>query len=113
MSNHFEDDKLRRMISESRFEMPFEDFEKDIMSRINYENQRRNSVISNLRLSWFFFGLGIVSGILITIFLSRMEDLILGMDPEMVVIPLILCLCMIFLLLMEKLVKLSMFSKTL
>lgn len=111
MSQGFEDDQLRRMISESKVRMPFADFEKDLMLEIRDENKRKKFIQKNLKLSWFFYVLGMVSGILITIYLSRIEDLILGMDPVMVVIPLILCLCLIFLLLMEKLVKFSFFSK--
>ena len=111
MSEGFEDDQLHRMISESRVKMPFDDFEKDLMFQIRAEIDRKKFVQRNIKLSWFFYGLGLVSGILITIYLSRMEDLIMGMDPVMVVIPLILCLCLIFLLLMEKLVRFSFFSK--
>ena len=111
MNESFEDDQLRKMISESRIEMPFKNFEKDLMVLIKAENQRRRYIQGNIKLSWFFFGFGLVSGILITIFLSRMEELILGIDPELVVILIVFCLSAIFLLLVEKLVKFTLFNK--
>ena len=112
MPEEFEDDQLRKMISGSRIEMPFEDFTKDIMIQILAEKQRRRSVLRNLKLSWLFFGLGMISGILLTVFFSRMDDLILGIETENLIFPVIFCLSLGFILLMEKLVKFSLLGKS-
>ena len=112
MNMDFEDDRLRQMMSEANFEMPFEDFEKDLMFQIKVENKRKRYVLHKIRLSWFFFGLGMISGILLTVISSRVDDLILGLKPEMVVIPLVFCLSLIFLLMMERLVKFSLPDKS-
>ena len=113
MNLEFEDDQLRQMMSKADFKMPFDGFEKDLMILIKSENKRKRYLLQKIRLSWIFFGLGMIAGIILTIFLSRVEDLIMGIDPEMVVVPLVFCLSMVFLLLMERLVKFSLSKKSL
>ncbi|MFO7756203.1 MAG: hypothetical protein R6V34_09485, partial [Bacteroidales bacterium] len=61
--NNNHDKYFRELLSDGNREMPFNDFEDELMAEIRSEQEKRNSLLRNIRLSWLFFILGLVSGI--------------------------------------------------
>lgn len=110
MDNNFEDAQLQELLSKSKKEMPFLDFEENIMLEIYKENERNRSIIKDIKLSWLFFAFGFASGIALTSVFSRFNESILGLSPDKIVVPIQLILSLIFLFLLEKLIKISFFE---
>ena len=48
--NHNQDKELSQLISKSRVEMPFSDFEKRLVQKLKSENTNQKTVLKNLRL---------------------------------------------------------------
>ena len=63
MEPDLEDIQLQNILSKSRKEMPFHDFEDELMIEIYKERDRKHSVLRNIKLSWLFFIIGMISGI--------------------------------------------------
>ncbi len=104
------DDKLKRLIGESKLEMPFSDFEARLMSRINNEVSSEKVITKNIRLSWLFFSLGTLFGILLTIILNP-SNIIFGVPVSKLTIPLYVIGVTIFFLMFEQLLKLTLNHK--
>jgi hypothetical protein len=77
-----EDDYFGEIMSKSKLEMPFPDFEDKVMALIEKKDAGRLSVSKEIRLSWIFFTAGTVSGIIISWILPRMQEQIFGIDPK-------------------------------
>lgn len=108
--NSNSDDKLKHLIGESRLEMPFSDFEERLMSRINSEVGIEKSINRNIRLSWLFFGLGTIFGLLLSVILSS-EKFILGIPFAKLSMPLYIIGGIVILLFAEQLLKLTLNHK--
>ena len=65
MENHKDDKKVRELLEKASFSFPFQDFEDEVMEDIRAYERRKKLVRQNLNLSWFFFGLGLVAGIIL------------------------------------------------
>jgi hypothetical protein len=100
------DDKLKQLIGESKLEMPFSDFEDRLMSRINSEVSNEKAITKNIRLSWLFFGLGTLFGILLTIILNP-TNTIMGIPLSKFIIPLYVTGATLFFLMAEQLLTLN------
>ena len=106
--NNNSDKYFRELLSDSSREMPFGDFEDDLMTEIHMEHEKRSSFLKNIKISWIFFFLGMLSGIAVVVFsmISADEESVSGVIDNyslLIIIP--LCLCI--LLFAEKLVKSS------
>jgi hypothetical protein len=75
MESQKEDFLFREILRKSAGPMPFPDFEDELMKHIKASELRRDSIRKNLSLSWFFFSLGIIVGMLIIILLPGWHDL--------------------------------------
>ncbi len=104
------DDKLKQLIGESKLEMPFSDFEDRLMSRINIEVSNEKAITKNIRLSWLFFGLGTLFGVLLTIILNP-TNAIMGIPLSKFTIPLYVIGAALFFLMAEQLLKLTLNHK--
>ena len=74
IQNKNSEDKLKRLLSESRLEMPFDDFEDRLMARINKKVSNEKYIDRNIRFSWLFFALGTVFGLLLSVILSPVKS---------------------------------------
>ncbi|MCU4176071.1 hypothetical protein [Carboxylicivirga sp. N1Y90] len=108
----FEDDKLRRMMEQSKVEMPFSDFESRLMSRIASESSWKKSVGKNMRLSWLFFTIGSLFGILATILLPLIKRNFFGLDIQLIQIPILLVITFVFIWQLDAMIKQSAQSRT-
>lgn len=70
METDFKDNQLHELLSNSRKEMPFLNFEEETMAEIHEEQVRNKSVLKNIKLSWFFFLLGLIAGMILISFSS-------------------------------------------
>ena len=70
METDFTDTMLNDLLSNNRKEMPFHDFEEETMAKIRKEQASNRSVLKNIKLSWFFFLLGLVAGMVLISFSS-------------------------------------------
>ena len=101
------DDRIKRLIGESKLEMPFSDFEARLMNRINSEVSNERAITKDIRLSWLFFGLGTLFGILLTVILNP-NFVVLGIPASKLSIPLYVVGVTLFFLMVEQLLKLTL-----
>jgi len=105
--NNKHDKYFRELLSGSRREMPFSDFEEELMSDIHREHEKKNSVIRNIKLSWLFFFIGMVSGITLVIVTPKITE---GSAyfPGNLIYAVIILICLFILLFAEKLYTISL-----
>ena len=108
--NNKSDDKLKDLLSNSRLEMPFTDFEDKVMANIKKEVQKEKEIDRSLRLSWLFFALGTTFGLLLSIILSP-GTTILGIPVDKLAIPAYITGGTLLLLFVEKLLQLTIEQK--
>ncbi len=76
------DDKdIRELMVSARLELPFDDFEDSVMEQISREEMMRPVVLQAMRLRWFFFFVGVVCGVLISVLLPAIEGPVFGIPP--------------------------------
>jgi hypothetical protein len=73
---------FKELMSGSRLEMPFSDFEENVMMEIERRFIRENFLAREIKLSWVFFIAGSVFGTLISWILLGMDQKILGIDTK-------------------------------
>jgi len=106
--NNNHDSFFRELLSDSNKEMPFSDFEDDLMTEIWLDHEKKYSVRKNIKLSWLFFILGMLSGIAIVVTLSFYRDnQPLAFISDNLFPGVIIFICLTIILFAEKLVKIS------
>jgi amino acid permease len=78
---------FREIMSKSRLEVPFPDFEDNIMGLIEKKLSKKVSISRDIKLSWVFFILGSAFGIIVTILLPKIQQPVLGINPDKLTIP--------------------------
>jgi nicotinamide riboside transporter PnuC len=76
-----EDKFFREIMSKSRLILPYSDFEDNVMMQIEPKVLHQNTLSKELRLSWIFFIVGSVFGIIFSVFISQLRDPIFGIQP--------------------------------
>ena len=106
----YEDIQLQNILSKSRKEMPFRDFEDELMIEIFKEGDRKRSVLKNIKLSWLFFIIGLISGIALISVPSLLNETAADFTSYAAILSiLMIALCLIILLFAEKLIRFSFF----
>lgn len=77
---------FRKIMSKSKLEVPFPDFEDKVMGIIEKKLSGKLSINRDIKLSWFFFILGSAFGIAVTILLSRIQLTAFGMNNSIFMI---------------------------
>ncbi len=87
MSEQNEDRWFKKVLSETRTEMPFPGFEDEVMMKIQEleagEELVREGYRRGVAYSWVFFAIGIILGILITSWIPHFDIGFLGIDSGM------------------------------
>ncbi len=110
MEPEFEDKQLQIILSKGRKDMPFNDFEEELMFEIRKESERKNSILKNIRLSWLFFIIGLITGTILVSVPTLSQTILPDVTSNMILLSvLIMALCLVLLLFIEKLIKLSFF----
>ena len=108
----YEDIHLKNILSKSRKEMPFHDFEDELMVEIYKERDRKRSILKNIKLSWMFFIIGMISGIALISFPSFLNETAADFTSYVAILSiLMIALCLIILLFAEKLIRFSFFRE--
>ena len=112
MEPDLEDIQLQNILSKSRKEMPFNDFEDELMIEIYKERDRKRSVLINIKLSWMFFIIGMISGIALISIPSFLNETTADFTSYVATLSiLMIALCLIMLLFAEKLIRFSFFRE--
>jgi hypothetical protein len=78
---------FHEIMSKSRLEVPFPDFEDKIMGLIEKKLSKKVSISRDIKLSWVFFILGSTFGIIVTILLPKIQQPVLGINLNKLTIP--------------------------
>ena len=110
MEYDHDDIQLQNILSKSRKEMPFHDFEDELMIEIYKEPDRKRYILKNIKLSWLFFTIGMISGIVLISIPSLLNETAADLTSFLAILSiLIIGLCLIILLFAEKLIRFSFF----
>ena len=107
MMDDFNDKRLKELLSDSKVEMPFSDFENNLMRRVKTELNGKRVIHKNLRLSWLFFLLGSVFGLAISIGLPTLKVELAGWELQSIKYPLMTIVLFIIIWQLEGLIKLT------
>ena len=77
---------IREMMAKSAEKMPFADFEDNMMEQIHREAKISRSFLKNVKLSWFFFVLGTIFGITLSVLISQLNITIMGFPVQRVIL---------------------------
>jgi hypothetical protein len=75
-----------KMMQKSRLEMPYSDFEDNVMRRIEVESKFQRSISKSTQLSVLFFLLGTGFGLMINIFLSQSGTAFFGIYSDKIIL---------------------------
>ena len=76
-----EDDFFKDIMSRSKLELPFDDFEDIVMGQIEKEVLHAHDFSKEFRLSRFFFIMGSLFGIILSVLLTQIHEPIFGINP--------------------------------
>jgi hypothetical protein len=85
--NNTDETFFREIMSESKLKVPFSDFDDNVMTLIEKKFSRKASISRDLKLSWIFFIIGSVFGIIISIVLPDIHEPVLGIQIDKLTIP--------------------------
>jgi len=71
----------KEIMAKSRLDLPFSDFEDNIMNQIENKILHQNTFSKEIKLSWVFFIAGSVFGIIISLILPKLQKSIMGIQP--------------------------------
>lgn len=102
-----EDDReFYQLMQKSNLNMPFSDFEDNMMDRIYQEARHRKFITNNIKLSTFFFIIGTLFGVIITTVLPKLEVNIFGISSNQFMLYFQIIFTILFLTQLESLIKL-------
>ncbi len=108
-----EEKRLKELMKESRMEMPFLDFEDQVMASIHKEEQSKKGILKNIRLSWVFFTLGTLFGIIATTAMPLIKKQLFNLDITYLQMPVTILLVGVLLWQMDAMLKLTFKKKKL
>ena len=105
------DPKLKSLLRESRLEMPFPDFEAQLMETIKKDCVRQKSVLKDIHLSWLFFTVGAIFGLVASFVIPTFQKSILGLDIHYLQYPLMIFVSIVIIWQFDALIKLTVRQK--
>lgn len=106
-----EDDFFKKIMNRSDLQMPFPDFEDEVMMQIAKENARQQTFSRDLQLSWVFFIAGTVFGVIISLLLPTVDISIGGITAESISIVFQILFVLFVMLHLESLLTLTAHKK--
>lgn len=73
---------FKDVMSKSKLELPFPDFEDTVMMEIKTQELYRETYSTNIKLSWICFIAGTVFGIFLSILLPQFQLSLFGISPD-------------------------------
>lgn len=84
MMHSDKDQQFKELMSKSKLNMPFPDFEDDVIMQIKEQEKNKQSLSQNLKVSWLSFFAGIILGIILTVQLFQLRIEGLGVNSEII-----------------------------
>jgi len=106
--NSIDEHLFKEIVSKSKLEMPFPDFEDNVMKQIEAKRTSKSPITKDIKLSWIFFVIGSIFGIAISYLLPHMDQSLFGIKIETVTLIFQICFA---LLLFGQLDNLILFTK--
>jgi hypothetical protein len=82
MNSEIEEKFIQELMGKSRMKMPFTDFEEQLMQKIHKEAITSRSSGKEIKLSWFFFVVGTLFGLMLNFIVMEMNKTILGLPLQ-------------------------------
>lgn len=98
MKSETEEQFIRELMGKSGVKMPFTDFEEQLMQQIHKEAITSRSFRKDIKLSWFFFVVGTLFGLLLNFIVMEMNKTVFGIPLQRLTL-IVQALFVIFLLL--------------
>lgn len=89
--SNIDEQLFKDIVSKSKLEMPFPDFEDNVMKQIEAKRTLKLSISKDIKLSWIFFVIVLFLGIAISYFLSHMYQSLFGIKIEVVTLIFQMC----------------------
>ena len=100
------DDYFRNILSKSKLELPFPDFEDQVMYQIEKKNALEPPSAKDIKLSCIFFILGTAFGLFISLILPKIQESIFGIDLTKLAVPFQIGFVILVFLQIDQLMKL-------
>lgn len=104
-NTNMDDTFLREIMSRSKLEVPISDLDDKIMRSIEIRNIKRKSILRDTKLSWVFFFLASVLGIIISIILPTLQEPLLGITMDYFTMPVITIICLLLIFQLDSLLN--------
>lgn len=86
MNTEKEEKIVRELMKKSTREMPFADFENKLMEQIHKEASTSRSLLKDVKLSWFFFIVGTIFGLFLTVYSEQIKNPIFGFPVQRMIL---------------------------
>lgn len=78
---------FREIMSKSKLDVPFEDFDDNVMGLIEKRLSKKASISRDIKLSWVFFIFGSIFGIIVTLILPKIQQPVFGIPSDKFILP--------------------------
>ena len=95
---------FHEIMSKSKLEMPFSDFDDKVMGLIKKRHLKNVFISKDLKLSWIFFILGSTFGIVVSIILPKIQEPIWGIHLDILRIPSLIILAFLLMTHLDNLI---------
>ena len=82
-----EDEFFHDIISKSKLQLPFSDFDDKVMRSIQKKLHKNSSISKDIKLSWIFFILGSLFGTIVSLLLPLIQEPVLGLHLDKLSLP--------------------------
>jgi hypothetical protein len=113
MSLDHQDKFIQELMAKSERKMPFDDFEERLMQQIHKEAKTSRSFLKDIKLSWFFFTVGTLFGLVLNILVAEMNKTIFGIPSQRLLLIVQVLFVMLLLSQFDRLIGLTKNTKQL
>jgi hypothetical protein len=107
MNSEKEEKLIGELMVKSATEMPFTDFEEKLMNQIHTETNTTRSFLKNVKRSWFFFIVGTLFGLFLSISFGQLNGTIFGFSVQRLIILAQVIFVILLLTQLDKLIELT------
>jgi hypothetical protein len=104
---------VKELMAKSERKMPFDDFEDKLMQQIHKEANTSRSFLKDIKLSWFFFTIGTIFGLVLNILVAEMNTTIFGIPSQRLLLIVQVLFVMLLLSQFDRLIGLTKNTKQL
>ena len=104
---------VQELMAKSERKMPFDDFEDKLMQQIHKEANTSRSFLKDIKLSWFFFTIGTIFGLVLNILVAEMNTTIFGIPSQRLLLIVQVLFVMLLLSQFDRLIGLTKNTKQL